>query len=375
MLPTFKNKIDLFLTAPSNKPKIIVIYGPTACGKTGLSVEVAKYIEELEVRSWKLEEESRTSNLQLRPSNYSPFIISVDARQVYRHMNIGTGKVTTEEMQWIPHHMLDVINPSEPFSVVDFRERVEHLEVWKNFLGTEEKSEMGVRGKSPLIKGDVTRWQGDLASGKIPPTPFLKGESKSIPIICGGTGLYIDSLIFERSYPSIEADWKLRDELERFREREWNDALWEKLHAIDPEYAKILHPNDRHYIIRGIEVFEKTWQSKAKIIDAPKLKYETLFLTPFDGDRATLYERINNRVRGMFNTWLIEEVWYIMNTFTSTCPGLKTIGYKEVVDYLEWTLSLEESINLVQQHSRNYAKRQITWNKKYDNLNYWFRCI
>lgn len=99
MLPTFKNKIDLFLTAPSNKPKIIVIYGPTACGKTGLSVEVAKYIEELEVRSWKLEEESRTSNLQLRPSNYSPFIISVDARQVYRHMNIGTGKVTTEEMQ------------------------------------------------------------------------------------------------------------------------------------------------------------------------------------------------------------------------------------------------------------------------------------
>lgn len=293
-----KYKIDTFLGQKSELPKVIVIYGPTASGKTGLSIEVASYLKSE--------------------------VISIDARQIYQYMNIGTGKVTPEEMQWVPHHMLDVIEPSEAFSVVDFRDM-----------------------SMPILENIWNQWK--------------------VPVLCGWTGLYIDSLIFERSYPSIEADWERREELEQFRLEHGNEALWDKLNALDPTYAKTLHPNDRHYIIRGIEVFEKTGKSKAENIDTPKLKYDTLFLTPYDGNREVLYRRINLRVEEMFRNWLIEEVWYIRDRFTSTCPGLKTIGYKEVVDYLEWKISLEESIALVQQHNRNYAKRQITWNKKYDN--------
>jgi tRNA dimethylallyltransferase len=122
-----------------------------------------------------------------------------------------------------------------------------------------------------------------------------------IPILCGGTGLYIDSLIFKRSYPEIEGDENLRKELEEFRIQNGNEALWQKLNAIDPEYAKILHPNNYHYIIRGIEVMMKTGKSKLTHIDSPTLKYDTFFITPYDGDRDTLYEKINDRVEEMFS--------------------------------------------------------------------------
>lgn len=294
---THLHRLDAFLKQASSVPSIIVIYGPTACGKTALSLDVAR----------RLDSE----------------IISVDARQIYRGMDIGTGKITPEEMGTIRHHMLDVIDPSEKFSAVQFRNIA-----------------------MPILEN---LWQ-----------------QKKIPILCGGTGLYIDSLIYERTYPANEADWDMREELEAFRIAHGNEALWKKLEAIDPEYAKTLHPNNYRYVMRGIEVYTKTGQSKSTIIDTPKLKYHTLFLTPYDGDREKLYSRIDTRVAGMFDSWLIEEVEYIIREFTSLCPGLTTIGYREVVEYLEWAISLERSIELIQQHSRNYAKRQITWNKKYE---------
>ena len=222
-----------FLATPSALPKIVVIYGPTACGKTAMSLEVAHQLDSE--------------------------IISVDARQIYTGMDIGTGKVTPKEMGTIPHHMLDVIDPSEKFSAVQFR---------------------------------------DMA------TPILEKlwNQGKIPVLCGGTGLYIDSLIYERTYPANEADWNMRDELEAFRLAHGNEALWEKLAAIDPEYANTLHPNNYRYVMRGIEVYTKTGQSKSTIIDTPKLKYHTLFLTPYDGDREKLYARINERVQGMFQS-------------------------------------------------------------------------
>lgn len=287
---------DLLSKYPTEK-KVIVIYGPTACGKSHLALEIAKSIESE--------------------------IVSVDARQIYRYMNIGTGKVTKDEKQWIPHHMLDIIDPSEAFSVADFRARTE-----------------------PILDKLWSEWK--------------------TPILCGGTGLYLDSLIYEREYMGKPPDPERRKELEDFREKHGNEALWNKLHALDPVYADMLHVNNWTYVIRGIEIFEETGRSKLEAQHGQKLKYPTLFLTPYDGDRARLYEKINTRVEQMFATWLIEEVWYIMDTFSSHCPWLRTIGYKEVVDYLEWKTTLEDAISLVQQHNRNYAKRQITWNKKYE---------
>jgi tRNA dimethylallyltransferase len=306
MLSNIQSSIDQFLEKKSDLPKIILIYGPTACGKTGLSIEIAKYIQSE--------------------------IISVDSRQIYRWLDIGTGKVTTTEMQWITHHMLDIVDPTEVFSVVNYREMT---------------------------------------------TPILEKlyEEKKIPILCGGTGLYIDSIIYERSYPTAEIDWDFRNELEAYRINHGNQALWEKLHAIDPAYADTLHPNNYRYVIRGIEVYTKSGQSKWSIIDTPRLKYDTLFVTPYDWDRPGLYSKIDLRVKQMFDNWLVEEVEYIMDNLSDqllqncnnwSCPWLASIWYTEVVDYLQWKITLEDCISLVQQHNRNYAKRQITWNKKYE---------
>ncbi len=304
-----QEKLDTWLHTKNGKPKLILVYGPTASGKSSLAVKIGQYL-------WGSQDKK-----------YEPFVISVDARQIYKGLDIWTGKIQKEEMQGIPHLMLNIIDPSEIFSVVDFRNRVEGLEEWQHF---------------------IVWWNG-------------------IPILCGGTGLYIDSLIFERSYPEIEADWTLRNELEEYRIEHGNDALWQKLNEIDHEYARILHPNNYHYVMRGIEVMQQTGKSKLLHLDVPTLKYDTFFVTPYDGNREFLYNHINSRVEEMFYSWLIEEVWYNIRTFTSSAPGLKTIGYKEVVDYLEWRTTLEICKDLVKQHNRNYAKRQITWNKKYDN--------
>lgn len=172
--------------------------------------------------------------------------------------------------------MLDIIEPTEQFSVVDFRERVEQLDMWK-------------------------RWQ-DTLSIPLPESTNISNFQLPIPIICGGTGLYVDSLVFERNYPSIPADWELRAELEDFRLKNGNEALWNRLHELDPIYANTLHPNDRHYIIRGIEVYTKSGRSKMEIQDTPTLRYDTLWLTPYDGDREKLYTHINARVEKMFDT-------------------------------------------------------------------------
>lgn len=387
-----------WIQKPSDKPKLILIYGPTASWKSARAVEVAELLQN---------------------QGLVPFVVSVDARQIYRGLNIGTGKIPSDEMRGIPHHMLDIIDPSERFSVVDFRNRVEEIPEWKiwkkqfphiseNFSKPDITQKQEVQGKrshqnkeiwfedtilsqgefsknwefwsvvSKWVYWDVNEWEinfvdAEIRSFSVTPT--------YIPILCWGTGLYIDSLIFERSYPEIEADWNLREELERFRLEYGNQALWQKLSDIDPGYASELHPNNYHYVIRGIEVMMKTWTSKRDIQDTPALKYDTLFLTPYQEtqlseqdtkrwkippERQELYDRIDTRIEKMFNDWLIEEVWYNMDIFTSSAPGLRTIGYKEVVDYLEWRISLDECKNLVKQHNRNYAKRQVTWNKKYE---------
>lgn len=293
----YLKKVEDFLKKDSLwKKKLIVIYWPTASWKTWMSIEIAK---ELDTE-----------------------IISTDSRQIFKYLNIWTWKVTKEEMDWVPHYMLDFLEPNIEHSVWEFKKEAEEYleEIYK-------------------------KWK--------------------IPILCWGTWLYIDSLIYNFDIPKIPWDKKLRDELEKERLEKWNEYIWDKLNEIDPEYAKELHPNNYRYVIRGIEVKTLSWKSKKDFREKKTLKYDVLFLTPYK-TRKELYERIDKRIDMMFDDWLVEEVKELLKRFSKNDFWMKTIWYKEVIDYLEWKITLEECIELVKKHNRNYAKRQITWFRKYD---------
>lgn len=293
------SKIDNFLEKKSKNNKIIVIYWPTACWKTSLWIDIAKYI--------------------------NSEIISTDSRQIFKYMDIWTWKVTKNEMSWIKHHMIDIINPNEEFSVWEFKKQ--SLKIIQN------------------IHDD---WK--------------------IPILVWWTWLYIDSLIYDFNIPKAPEDKLLRKDLEEKALKYWKQYVWDILNDIDPQYAKTIHYNNLNYVIRAIEVKKITWLSKLDFKQDKKLKFETLFLTPYDQNREKLYEKINLRIKQMFNEWLVDEVNSILdNWFTKNDFGLKTIWYSEVVDYLEWKISLIEAIDKVSQHNRNYAKRQLTWFNKYEN--------
>jgi len=293
----FLEKINDFLNKKTEKQKLIVIYWPTASWKTSLSIDVARYLD--------------------------TEIIWADSRQIFKYLDIWTWKITIAEMQWVKHHMIDIITPDSEYSVWEFKQEAEKY-----------------------IEDIISRWK--------------------IPVLCGGTWLYIDSLIYDFDIPKIPADDDLRNKLENERLEFWNEYIWNKLNEIDPDYAKELHPNNYRYIIRAIEVKLLTWKSKKEFRTEKTLKYDTLFLTPYDWDREKLYNKIDLRIKQMFDLWLIDEVKWLLIKYDKDSFGLKTIWYKEVIDYLERNLSLQECIELVQKHNRNYAKRQLTWFRKYE---------
>jgi tRNA dimethylallyltransferase len=284
-----------FLQKPSDLPKCVVIYGPTACGKTAMSIDIAKTL--------------------------GTEIISTDSRQIFRAMDIGTGKIREEEKEGIIHHMIDIIDPSQNYSVSEFKAEAEKY---------------------------ITRLLND----------------DKIPMLVWGTGLYIDSLIYESSIGSMPSDAELRRSFDTLSDAE----LYARLEEIDPEYARELHPNNRPYIERALEVKIVSGKSKKDFRSEKKLRYDTLFITPYLWEREALYNRINKRVRMMFDEGLEAEVrglieaWYTESDF-----GMKSIGYAEFFPYFAGEISLEEVQNRIAQHSRNYAKRQITWFKKYQN--------
>jgi len=289
-----QEKLDIFLEKISERKKIIVIYGPTGSGKTWMSIDIAKQLD--------------------------TEIISTDSRQIFCWMDIGTGKISQEEMQWVPHHMIDIIMPNTPYSVAEFKEESENI---------------------------IDR---------------LHNENK-IPMLVWGTGLYIDSLIYDFQVWGVPSDEVLRTELET---QSWEE-LYLKLQDIDPEYALELHPNNKQYIIRALEVFMLTGKSKRDFRAKKDLKYDVLFLTPDYGGRENLYDRINTRVGQMFEQWLEREVsvlisdWYDERAF-----WMKSIWYSEFFPYLAGEYDLETCKELIRQHSRNYAKRQCTWFRKYE---------
>lgn len=286
-----------FLEKKSDKNKIIVIYWPTACGKTDLSIKIAKFL--------------------------NSEIISTDSRQIFKWLDIWTGKVTEEEKEGIIHHMIDIIEPNQEYSVWEFKKEAEKI-----------------------IKNIFKKWE--------------------IPILCWGTWLYIDSLIYDFKIPKVPADPILREKLEDERIKFWNEFIWKKLQEIDPDYASELHPNNYRYVIRALEVKILTWKSKKEFREEKNLKYDTFFITPYDWNREKLYEKIDLRIKSMFENWLLEEVRDLLTKYKKTDFWMQTIWYKEIIDFFEWKLNFDDCVALVQKHNRNYAKRQLTWFRKYE---------
>ena len=279
------------------KPKVIVICGPTASGKTSLSIEVAKKI--------------------------NGEVISCDSMQIYKDMNIGTAKPTAEEMQGIQHYLLDFVLPSERYSVADFKkdatEKIEYI----------------------------------LSKGKV-------------PIVVGGTGLYVDALTQNITYPEIEIDLEYRKQLEDLIEKNGLEYLYEKAKEIDEEAMQSISHNDKKRIMRVLEIFHQTGKNKTEIEAESKITpppYEYIIFA-INMDREKLYERINKRVDIMIEQGLIEEVKEITEKYKEFPTAMQGLGYKEVVDYLNGNVTKEEMIEKIKMETRRYAKRQLTWFRK-----------
>ena len=286
--------------------EIICIAGPTASGKTALSIALAKELD--------------------------GEVVSCDSMQVYRRMNIGTAKPTPEETAGIPHHMLDVAEPDEDFSVSRYCEMA-----------------------TPIV-------DNILARGKT-------------AIIVGGTGLYMDALIRGNSfapYPSTG----MREKLEAQAEKDGMEAMLKLLASIDPDSAARLPVADRKRIIRALEVYYETGET----ITAHNLKtqqipprYNPVWFALEDADRATLYHRIDRRVEQMLEQGLLDEIRALLaDGIPEKCTAMQAIGYKEFVDALQGRSSLETATALVQQSSRQYAKRQLTWFRRNKAI-HWLR--
>ncbi len=284
--------------------KIICIAGPTASGKTALAVELAKEL--------------------------NGEVISCDSMQIYRRMDIGTAKPTREEMQGIPHHMLDVAEPGEDFSVSRYCEMAD-----------------------PIL-------QDILARGKT-------------AIIAGGTGLYMDSLMKGNSFAPFPSTG-CRERLEAQADEMGMEWMLEHLRSIDPEAAAKLHLADRKRIIRALEVFEETGETITahnRRTQALPPKYEPVYLGITFADRAELYRRIDLRVELMLKQGLLTEIAALLaDGIPKKCTAMQAIGYKEFLEALDGKCSFQEAAARVQQSSRHYAKRQLTWFKRNEKMHW-----
>lgn len=280
-----------------DKKKVIVICGPTASGKTGLSIELAKQI--------------------------NGEIISCDSMQIYKNMTIGTAKPTVEEMQGIPHHLIDFISPDTRYSVANFAKDAE-----------EEISKILERGK--------------------------------VPIVVGGTGLYVDTLIYHIQYPEIEIDLDYRKKLEEMIDEHGLDALYQKAKEIDEEASKKISCSDKKRIMRILEIYHQTGKTKTQLeIESRKEEPPYMYLVyAINMDREKLYDKINKRVDIMIEQGLIKEVQELLIKYKDFPTAMQGLGYKEVVEYLQGKTNKEEMIEKLKRETRRYAKRQLTWFRK-----------
>lgn len=283
---------------------LLVLVGPTAVGKTELSLQLAE--------------------------RYSCEIISADSMQVYRGMNIGTAKASTDELERVPHHLIDVVQPDEPFSVTDFQ------------LLAENKIE------------DISK-RGHL------------------PFLVGGTGLYIQSITYGYEFAEGGADDELRDQLQKVASEQGGEVLLERLRIIDPESAARIHPNNHRRVIRALEIYHLTGKTMTEHLAEQKLgsPYRA-YIIGLTRDRKQLYDRVNRRVDQMIQEGLIEEVERLLcEGYSEALTSMQGLGYKEVVSYLQGKSSLEEAIAHLKQNTRRYAKRQLTWFRRMKEIE-WF---
>lgn len=287
-----------------SKEKLIVILGPTSVGKTKVSVDIAK----------KLKSE----------------IISTDSMQIYKKMNIGTAKVTEEEKSGIKHHMIDLIDPGEEFTVYDYQNQ-------------------SLKIIDRLIKEDKT------------------------PILVGGSGLYINSILYDLDFNKVSSNEEVRNKYYEIEKTKGKEYLYDLLEKRDPEAAEKIHPNNIKRVVRALEVTEITGEKYSENSNFRKYseKYDFIIIG-LEMNRKLLYNRINARVDEMIKEGLFDEVKELYQEgYDNTYQSMQAIGYKEVIDYIERKTSKEEAVRLIKRNTRRFAKRQITWFKPDDRIR-WF---
>ena len=288
--------------ADLSKPRVVAVGGPTASGKTALSVALARA--------------------------FDGEIINADSMQIYKKLDVGTAKPSAEERQGIPHYLLDFLSPETPYSVADF-----------------------TAAADPLIR-DIT------ARGRL-------------PLVVGGTGLYITSLLSGMAFAPEKTDPAIRARLQAWADTEGGAALYAELQRIDPDYAAQVHPNNLPRVIRALELFEATGRRmsdqrrEARPAEAP---YHALCLCLTCRDRAVLYSRIDRRVDEMVENGVLDEARQVYDHRDAYRTAAQAIGYKEFFPFFEGTAALEECADKLKQASRNYAKRQLTWFRHMDGV-------
>lgn len=279
----------------TDKPALVVLTGPTAVGKSELSVALAAQI--------------------------GGEIISADSMQVYRHMDIGSAKIMPDQMGGIPHHLIDVLEPAEEFNVVIFQE-------------------MAKRALKDI---------------------YARGH---VPVVVGGTGFYIQALLYDIDFTKNDEDTALRSQLNQIAATQGCEVLFERLRSIDPESCEIIHANNVKRVIRAIEFYEKTG---VKISEHNKTQRQNVSPYNFayfvlNDDRDKLYGRIDARVDQMMAQGLTEEVANLAKCgCTRKMVSMQGLGYKEILDYLDGRVTLDEAIYLIKRDTRHFAKRQLTW--------------
>lgn len=288
-------------------PEILVITGPTATGKTELGIKLARCLD--------------------------GEIVSADSMQIYRYMDIGTAKPTKEEMNGIPHHMIDVVEPQEPYSVARY-----------------------VKKASECVD-DI----------------LLRGK---IPIIVGGTGLYIDSLLSGRSFAEGGGEDDLREKLSRRYDALGGDKMLGELKEVDPESAAKLHPNDKKRIVRALEVYELTGQTISvhnMHTRTMEPRYRARKVALSFADRQDLYSRIDMRVDEMVRKGLVQEVRHLIERgVDESCTSMQAIGYKEISMAMRDLMDIEKAIETIKMESRRYAKRQLSWLRREEGIKWIF---